>query len=218
MSIALIVELDPLFLGGFALPAELLSERLEKYGILDTDPYRFVRKLYGKPFTKSLAGLLPETIDVAHVERRLAATYTALLQQNAQTVAEQLRPIFKPLAKQGVRFAVVTRLRPAIVNELFEGIADDVTTIFDPLPLAIGLQPETLQSALVALGLPIRYCLGLFACGASVRASVRIGLRAVAVPDPMVAFENCAGASFVADQMTKTFITKLQAALLAKKN
>jgi hypothetical protein len=51
-----------------------------------------------------------------------------------------------------------------------------------------------------------------------VRASVRIGLRAVAVPDPMVAFENCAGASFVADQMTKTFITKLQAALLAKKN
>jgi hypothetical protein len=217
MSMGLIVELDPLFLGGFALPAELLSERLEKYGILDTDPYRFVRKLYGKPFTKALAELLPKGIDVAHVERRLAATYTALLQQNAQTVMGSLEPIFKPLVQEGVRLAVITRLSPAIVGELFESMTSDVTAVFDPLPLAIGLQPETLQSALVALGLPIRHCLGLFACGGSVRSSVRIGLRAVAVPDPMVAFENCAGATFVADQMTKTFISKLHTALLAKR-
>ena len=42
---ALIIELDPLFLGGFALPAEVLADRLEKYGIADNDPYRFVRHL-----------------------------------------------------------------------------------------------------------------------------------------------------------------------------
>lgn len=213
----LITELDPLFLGGFALPAEVLAQRLEKYGIPDTDPYRFVRKLYAHPFSTALQQLLPKSVDPAHVERRLAATYTALLQQNAQHIGPTLSTIFKPLVKQGVRLILVTRLRPDIVTELFEKITPDPIAVFDPAPLAIGLAPETLQSAIVASGSPIRHCFGLLACGASVRAAVRIGLRVAVVTDPMVAFENCAGANFVADQFTKTFINKLQIALNAKK-
>lgn len=218
MSCALIVELDPLFLGGFALSAEILSERLEKYGIQDSDPYRFVRKFYGKPFSQALLEILPKSVDAAHVERRLAATYTALLQQNAQLFISSIRNIFKRFANEETRFAIITRLRPDIVDEIFAPLKVNVTTIFDPQPLAVGLQAETIQNALVALGIPIRYSLGLFACGASVRSSLRVGLRAAAVPDPMVAFENCAGAAFVADQITKTLITKLQTALHAKRS
>jgi hypothetical protein len=40
---------------------------------------------------------------------------------------------------------------------------------------------------------------------------VRIGLRAIAVPDPMVSFENCAGADLVVDHLGKTLATKLLA-------
>ncbi|MDO4528305.1 MAG: hypothetical protein Q4C03_05935 [bacterium] len=217
MSCALIVEFDPLFLGGFALSAEILSERLEKYGIPDSDPYRFVRKFYGKPFSKSLEEMLPKSVDAAHVERRLAATYTALLQQNAQLFVPSIRNIFKSLVNDETRFAIITRLRSDIIDEIFEPTNANITTIFDPQPLAVGIQPETIQNAIVALGLPIRHALGFFACGSSVRASLRVGLRAVAVPDPMVAFENCAGAAFVSDQITKTFVNKLQTALHAKR-
>ena len=208
---ALIIELDPLFLGGFALPAEVLAERLEKYGIADNDPYRFVRSIYAKPFTPALEKLLPENIDVAHVERRLAATYAALLQQNAQQALDALKQTLRPLAKQGVRFAVITRLRQSIVSELFASITDEPLAIFDPIPLATGLTPDTLQAAIIALGYSVRQCYGLFACGASVRSAVRIGLRAIAVPDPMVSFENCAGADLVADHLGKTLATKLVA-------
>lgn len=208
---ALIIELDPLFLGGFALPAEVLAERLEKYGIADNDPYRFVRSIYAKPFTPALEKLLPENIDVAHVERRLAATYAALLQQNAQQALDALKQTLRPLAKQGVRFAVITRLRQSIVSELFASITDEPLAIFDPIPLAIGLTPDTLQAAIIALGYSVRQCYGLFACGASVRSAVRIGLRAIAVPDPMVSFENCAGADLVADNLGKPLATKLVA-------
>lgn len=208
---ALIIELDPLFLGGFALPAEVLAERLEKYGIADNDPYRFVRNIYGKPFTPALEKLLPENVDVAHVERRLAATYAALLQQNAQQSIDLLKQTLRPLAKQGVRFAIITRLRQAIVSELFASITDEPIAVFDPIPLATGLTPDTLQVAVIALGYSVRQCFGLFACGASVRSAVRIGLRAIAVPDPMVSFENCAGADLVADHLGKTLTNKLLA-------
>jgi beta-phosphoglucomutase-like phosphatase (HAD superfamily) len=208
---ALIIELDPLFLGGLALPAEVLAERLEKYGIADNDPYRFVRNIYGKPFTPALEKLLPENIDVAHVERRLAATYAALLQQNAQQSIDLLKQTLRPLAKQGVRFAIITRLRQAIVSELFASITDEPIAVFDPIPLATGLTPDTLQAAVIALGYSVRQCFGLFACGASVRSAVRIGLRAIAVPDPMVSFENCAGADLVADHLGKTLTNKLLA-------
>lgn len=217
MSCALIVEFDPLFLGAFALSAELLSERLEKYGIPDTDPYRFVRKFYGTPFTKALSTILPEHVDEAHVERRLAATYTALLQQNAQTFLDAIRAIFKRIARPGLRFAIITRLRPDIIEEIFAPLKLSVTPIFDPQPLAVGLQADTLQGALVTLGVPIRHCLGWFACGASVKASVRVGLRAAVVPDPMVAFESCTGAVLVADQITKTFLSKLTTTIDAMK-
>lgn len=208
---ALIIELDPLFLGGFALPAEVLAERLEKYGIADNDPYRFVRNIYGKPFTPALEKLLPENVDVAHVERRLAATYAALLQQNAQQSIDLLKQTLRPLAKQGVRFAIITRLRQAIVSELFASITDEPIAVFDPIPLATGLTPDTLQAAVIALGYSVRQCFGFFACGASVRSAVRIGLRAIAVPDPMVSFENCAGADLVADHLGKTLTNKLLA-------
>ncbi len=210
---ALIVEFDPLFLGGFALPAEVLSERLEKYGVMDDDPYRFVRQVYGKPFTPALKGLLPLSVDVAHVERRLAATYTALLQQSAQSAVATIRSTLRPFIKAGVRLVIITRLRPVIIEELLGNLGDDLITLFDPVPLATGLTPETLQAAIVALGLPTRQCLALLSCGASVRTSVQIGLRAVAVLDPLVAFENCAGADCVAEGFTKSFITKLKARL-----
>lgn len=208
---ALIIELDPLFLGGFALPAEVLAERLEKYGIADNDPYRFVRNIYGKPFTPAIEKLLPTSVDIAHVERRLSATYAALLQQNAQQAIDMLKQTLRPLAKQGVRFAVITRLRQNIISELFAPITDEALAIFDPIPLATGLTPETLQAAVITLGYSVRQCFGLFACGASVRSAVRIGLRAVAVPDPMVSFENCAGADLVVDHLGKTLTTKLLA-------
>ena len=208
---ALIIELDPLFLGGFALPAEVLADRLEKYGIADNDPYRFVRNLYGKPFTAALEKLLPEAVDVAHVERRLAATYAALLQQHAQQAIDQMKPILRPLAKQGVRFAVVTRLRQSIVSELFAPITNEAIAVFDPVPLATGVTPETLQAAIIALGYSIRQCMCLVACGASVRSAMRIGLRSIVVPDPMVSFENCAGADLVVDHLGKTLATKLLA-------
>lgn len=208
---ALIIELDPLFLGGFALPAEVLADRLEKYGIADNDPYRFVRHLYGKPFTAALEKLLPEAVDVAHVERRLAATYAALLQQHAQQAIDQMKPILRPLAKQGVRFAVVTRLRQSIVSELFAPITNEAIAVFDPVPLATGVTPETLQAAIIALGYSIRQCMCLVACGASVRSAMRIGLRSIVVPDPMVSFENCAGADLVVDHLGKTLATKLLA-------
>jgi beta-phosphoglucomutase-like phosphatase (HAD superfamily) len=208
---ALIIELDPLFLGGFALPAEVLAERLEKYGIADNDPYRFVRQIYGKPFSAALEKMLPDNVDQAHVERRLAATYAALLQQQAQQAIELLKPTLRPLAKQGVRFAVITRLRQSIVEELFTSITKEPLAVFDPIPLAVGLSPETLQAAVIALGYSVRQCVGLFACGASVRSAMRIGLRAVAVPDPMVSFENCAGADLVVDHLGKTLTNKLLA-------
>ena len=208
---ALIIELDPLFLGGFALPAEVLADRLEKYGIADNDPYRFVRSLYGKPFTAALEKLLPESVDVAHVERRLAATYAALLQQHAQQAIDQMKPILRPLAKQGVRFAVITRLRQSIVSELFAPITNEAIAVFDPVPLATGVTPETLQAAIISLGYSIRQCMCLVACGASVRSAVRIGLRSIVVPDPMVSFENCAGADLVVDHLGKTLATKLLA-------
>ncbi len=210
---ALIVEFDPLFLGGFALPAEVLSERLEKYGIADNDPYRFVRQLYDKPFSSALAALLPESVDVAHVERRLAATYAALLQQAAQQALETVRATLRPFVKAGVRLALISRLRADILAELLGPLGDDIITLFDPVPLATGVPPEIFQSALVALGLPTRQCLGLLACGASVRASVRVGLRAAVVLDPMVAFENCAGADLVSETFSKPFVTKLKARL-----
>lgn len=215
MSCALIVEFDSLFLGGFALSAEILSERLEKYGIPDSDPYRFVRKFYGKHFSKALAEMLPKSVDAAHVERRLAATYTALLQQNAQQFVPSIRKIFKTIAASKARIAIITRLRSDIIDEIFDAMNLSIQTIPDLQPLAVGVQSETIQAALVALGVPVRQGLGLFACGASVRASLRVGLRAVAVPDPMVAFENCAGAAFVSDQITKTFLTKLNTTLQA---
>ena len=208
---ALIIELDPLFLGGFALPSEVLADRLEKYGIADNDPYRFVRSLYGKPFTAALEKLLPESVDVAHVERRLAATYAALLQQHAQQAIDQMKPILRPLAKQGVRFAVITRLRQSIVSELFAPITNEAIAVFDSVPLATGVTPETLQAAIISLGYSIRQCMCLVACGASVRSAVRIGLRSIVVPDPMVSFENCAGADLVVDHLGKTLATKLLA-------
>ncbi len=210
---ALIVEFDPLFLGGFALPAEVLNDRLTKYGLPDDDPYRFVRHVYGRPIGEALAGLLPASVDPAHVERRLAATYAALLQQNAQQGVEPIRAFFRPFARAGVRLALVTRLRPQVVAELLDGLPGEPTTTLDPTPLAAGLTPETLQTALVMLGLPVRQCFGLLACGVSVRAAVRVGLRAAAVPDPMVAFEGCTGADFVADTLTRHVVSKLRARL-----
>ena len=207
---ALIVELDPLFLGGFALPAEVLSQRLEKYGIADADPYRFVRYAYGHTMADALKTLLPRNIDPLHVERRLAASYAAQLQLNAQQAQPALKSFFKPLAKLGIQIAVITRLRPSVIAELFEGIAPETIAVFDPAPLAVGIGLETFQAAVVALGTPVRHCTALLACGASVRSAVRVGLRAVAVPDPMVAFENCAGAALVADACDKKLLTKLK--------
>ncbi len=207
---ALIVEFDPLFLGGFALPAEILNDRLTKYGLPDDDPYRFVRSLYGKPMGEALGALLPPSVDRAHVERRLAATYAALLQQNAQQNAAPIRAFFRPFARAGVRLALITRLRPAVVAELLEGLPGEPLAVLDPQPLAAGLAPETLQAAIVSLGLPVRQCLGLMACAVSVRAAIRVGLRAAAVPDPMVAFEGCTGADFVADTLTRHVVGKLR--------
>lgn len=210
---ALIIEFDPLFLGGFALPAEVLSERLVKYGIADDDPFRFVRRVYGRSVGEALAVLLPPAVDAAHVERRLAATYAALLQQNAQQSIRGVRAFLRPFAKQGARIALVTRLRQAVVDELVEGVPGGALAVLDPQPLAVGLAPDTLQAAIVALGLPVRHCFGLMACGASVRAAVRVGLRAAAVPDPMVAFEGCAGADFVCDTFSRALVSKLRARL-----
>ena len=211
MLSALIVEFDPLVLGGLALASETLAGRLEKYGVPDNDPFRFVRKIYGKPFAEALTELLPQGIDEAHVERRLAATYTAVLQQYAQGVLPEIRAMLKPLGRAGIRIAVITRLRPDVVREICEGVKGEVIPVFDPLPLAVGLNPETLQAAIVSLGVPTRSCLGLFACGVSVRSAVRVGLRAVVVPDPMVAFENCAGADTVAQRLDKTLLSNLRA-------
>ncbi len=210
---ALVVEFDTLFLGGFALASEVLAERLTKYGVVDDDPYRFVRQIYGKPFTAALQALLPEAVDCAHVERRLAATYAALLQQSAQASIDTLRSALRPFLKAGHRLALITRLRPAIIEELFPKEIALIEVIADPAPLSVGVSPETLQSALVALGIPSRQCLALLACGASVRSAVRIGLRAMAVVDPMVSFENCAGADLTAEAFNRTFITKVKARL-----
>ncbi len=210
---ALVVEFDVLFLGGFSLVAEVLSERLTRYGLPDNDPYRFVRQVYGKSLTTALTSMLPESVDIAHVERRLAATYAALLQQSAQASIDDLRAAFKPFIRAGHRIALITRLRPAIIEELFGKDASAIETISDTAPLAIGLTPDTLQAALVTLGLPSRQCLALLACGASVRSALRIGLRAMAVVDPMVSFENCAGADGIADTYDKSFVTKVKARL-----
>lgn len=210
---AIILELDPLFLGGFALPSEVLSERLEKYGIPDNDPYRFVRRVYGRPIDEALRDLLPDSVDPLHVERRLAATYAALLQLNAPQAMESLRTVIRPLTKAGVRVAAITRLRPDVVTELFEGIAEDPIAVFDPLPLAAGIGVETFQAAVVALGLPVRNCLALLACDVSLRSAVRIGLRTAVVPDPMVTFGSYAGADIVADHLGKTLVQKLKARL-----
>ncbi len=207
---ALIVELDPLFLGGFALAAEVFAERLEKVGIADNDPYRFVRALYGRPFSDALAATLPAGVDGAHTERRLAATYTALLQLNAKGALAALKSFLQPLIKQGVRLAFVTHLRASIIEELLGDLVEEPIVVFDPAPLSVGLAPETLQAAIVALGLPVRHCYGLLACGASVRAAVRVGLRAAVVPDPIVAFEDCAGADMVGEELNKRFLTKLR--------
>lgn len=208
---ALIVEFDPLFLGGFALPAKVLEERLKRYGVEDDRPYRFVREIYGQPFTDALEKLLPQSIHVAHVERRLAAMYTALLQQNAQQAFATLKSFFSPLAKQGVRFTLVTRLRQTIVSELFDSIASEALAVFDPKPLSAGITPDILQAAILAAGVPSSHCYGLFACGYSVRSAVRIGLRSVAVPDEMVSFESFVGAERVFDHMGKTLTKHLLA-------
>ena len=210
---ALVVELDPLLLDGFALSAETLDERLKKYGLAAGDPYRFVRQVYGKPFGEALAALLPATLDQAHVERRLAATYSALLQQRAQQVQATIRAIFRPLAAAGVRVAVVTRLRADIVAELTAGLPGEVLSIFDPSPLAVGLAPETLQAAVVALAVPRRDCRALVACGVSMRSAVRIGLRSAIVPSEMVAFEQCAGADWMAERLDRAFLRRLKAYL-----
>lgn len=198
---ALIVELDPLFLGGFALANEILSERLEKYGISDDDPHRFVRRFYNHPLHDTLSALLPKTVEAAHVERRLAATYTAVIQQTAQQAVETIRSAFEAPAKAGVRFGIISHLRADIIEEIFEPITRSVIAILDPTPISLGLPPETFQSALVSLGVPTRNCLGLVASGVSVRSAIRIGLRTVAVPDPLIAFENCAGALRVIDHL-----------------
>ena len=212
---ALVVELDPLLLDGFTLSAETLDERLKKYGLPANDPYRFVRQIYGKPFSEALAALLPTTLDQAHVERRLAATYSALLQQRAQQVQTTIRTMFRPLAAAGVRVAVITRLRADIVAELAVGLPGEVLAIFDPSPLAVGLAPETLQAAVVALAMPIRDCRALVACGVSVRSAVRIGLRTTIVPSKMVAFENCAGADWMAERLDRAFLRRLKVYLCA---
>lgn len=207
---ALIIELDPLLLGGFSLAAEVLDDRLEKYGIAGNDPYRFLRNIYGKPFTGALETLLPGTIDVAHVERRLAATYIALLQQNAQQAMGVLQTVLRPIARKNVRFAVVTRLNQDIVSELFESVTSlDTYAVLDSVPLANGLTSGTIQAAITTLGYSVRQCYGLFACAVSVRAALRIGLRAIAVPDPMVSFESCAGADFVVNHFNEELTEKL---------
>ncbi len=215
MLSVLIVELDPLVLGGFALPAEVLAERLEKYGVTNGGPFQYVKTIYGKPFGPALRALLPAAINVAHVERRLAATYAALLQQQAQEAMPTIRAMLRPLMRAGIRIAVITRLRPDIVTELCAGIRGEIIPVFDPLPLAAGVAPETIQSALVALGAPTRDCLGLLACGVSVRAAVQVGLRAIVVPDPMVAFENCAGADFTAERLDKRLLSNLKTRFFA---
>lgn len=87
--------------------------------------------------------------------------------------------------------------------------------IFDPSPLAVGLAPETLQAAVVALAVPIRDCRALVACGVSVRSAVRIGLRTTIVPSEMVAFENCAGADWMAERLDRAFLRRLKVYLCA---
>lgn len=210
---ALVVELDPLLLGGFALSDEVLTERLKKYGVVDDDPFRFARRIYGQPFAEALGALVPKGVDQAHVERRLTATYTALLQQHAQQSRAAIRAMLRPLAKAGIRLAAITHLRADIVSELCEGIPGEVLPILDPTPVSVGLSHAMLQSAIVALGMPVRQCFALTACGVSVRAALRVGLRAAIIPDPMVAFENCAGADFIADKPDRAFWTRLKARL-----
>ncbi len=210
---ALVIEFDVLFLGGFAVASEVLAERLAKYGVADDDPYRFVRQVYGKPLTAALTALLPPSVDVAHVERRLAATYSAVLQQSAQEAISRIRSTLKPFLRAGHRIALITRLRPAIIEELFEKESAAIEIIADTAPLAAGVTPEVLQSALVALGTPSRLCLALLSCGASVRSAMRIGLRAMAIIDPMVSFENCAGADGISDTFDKAFTAKVKARL-----
>lgn len=198
---ALIIELDTLFLGGFALSNEVLAERLEKYGIPDNDPYRFVRKFYNRPLSTTLTEILPKTVDAAHVERRLAATYTALIQQYAQHAVETIRAELKAPAEAGVRLGIISHLRQDIISEIFDPISKSVISVLDPTPISIGLPSEPFQAALVSLGVPTKNCLGLVASGVSVRSAMRIGLRTIAVPDPVIAFENCAGALRVIDHL-----------------
>lgn len=211
---ALIVELDTLFLGGFALSAEVLADRLAKYGIRDNDPNRFVRSFYGRPLGPTLRKILPDNVDSAHVERRLAATYTALLQQNALAAKPQIRQLLRPLANAGIRLGLITHLRRDTVQELFEDIADDIAVTPDFSPVSVGVSDASLQAAVVELNTPVRHALALVACGASVRTAIQIGLRTAVVPDPMTAFEDCAGALFVCDHVGRTLQTKLRAKLL----
>ena len=212
---SLIVDFDPLFLGGFALPAELLADRLAKYGISDTDPYMYVRRFYGHSFAQALAERLPDSIDLAHVERRLATTYGALLQQQAQEHYAEIRRIFGSWANLGISFCLVTRLRQATVDELFEGLGTQVFSVPDPTPLACGLSKETLQIALVTSGSPVRNTLCLGSGGITVAASVRVGLSVIAIPDPMVVFENCTGADIVVDDLGEDALNRITARLRA---
>ncbi len=211
---AIIAELDTLFLGGFALSSEVLASRLEKYGIPDNAPNRFLRYFYGKPTTTALTDVLPAEVDVAHVERRLAATYAALLQQNALAALPAIKQLFRPLVKSGIQIAVITHLRPATIQELFDGICDEVHTILDSAPLSIGIQPVAWQQALNQLNAPVRHTLALVSCGASVRSAIRIGLKAAVILDPITAFDSLTGADLVTESITKTFLTKLKTRLL----
>lgn len=211
---ALIVELDTIFLGGFALAAEVLADRLGKYGIRDNDPNRFVRTFYGRPLGPTLRKILPENVDAAHVERRLAATYTALLQQNAMAAKPQIRQLLRPLANAGIRLGIVTHLRRDTALELFEDIAREIAVVLDFSPVSVGVSEASWQAAMVELTSPVRHTVALVSCGASVRTAMQIGLRTAVVPDPMTAFEDCAGALFVCDQINRTLQTKLKAKLL----
>ncbi len=208
---AILVAIDTVFLGGFALSSEVLADRLMKYGLQDNDPHCFVRSFYGKNVTTGLKQLLPEQVDVAHVERRLATTYSALLQQNALAAQPLIRQVLRPLAKMGVKIGVVSHLRPETITELFDGIAEDVFAVFDALPISVGIPPSVWQQLIVRSGYPVRQCMALVSCGVSVRTALQVGLQSVLVPDPMTAFDSSTGASLVAETMNKTFITKLKA-------